>query len=337
MEEIVEKDPAFSIRYKLIHSKDYDDKVLEALNRIFPHVSLGKRWYEWFTYMSPQGNCLWFVGEDKKGKIIATYGFLPMQIKICDYFYNSVLAVNTGIIPLYWGKGIYQRFSNFAFKVLFNEFNKKLIVAVPNNIAYTSHLRLGWYDIGKLLFINLSEKEIVKNSNSKNCKVKVVDVKNIPKIINPFLKEVFQKYNLFVNKNADFIKWRYSRSDYKGNYRFGLLESDGVISGYIIIKIYEDNEKNIKKIHIVDINYMNKRDLKELVIFACRIVIDEEADVLNISVYICSELYNDFIELGFRRDNKERHLLGYAVDEEIRLLLKKVKNVHFALGDNDIY
>ena len=62
---------------------------------------------------------------------------------------------------------------------------------------------------------------------------------------------------LYLNRSSKFLNWRYlSRPDAK-YYAFQFLDSKKIISGYVILKVY--NEANIKRGHIIDIMYNSKK------------------------------------------------------------------------------
>ncbi len=326
------------VTFKSNTSPDEDRKILNALNRIFTRFPLTQDWYEWFTYRSPSGRCIWFFGEDKKD-VISTYGYLPIEVLMCGKLWEGVLAVNMGLIPSYWAKGTYQQFSRFSFEEIFCKFNKKLIMAVPNNIGYMAHVRLGWIELGQLKFVNLSKDKIVQIvDHNPTEQVQEVDFNDLPLRLNEFIKETAQRYELFVMKDMDWLKWRYSRPDYKDSYRFGVLELNEDIAGYIIMKVYRDVEQNTKKLHIMDINYKGGRpSLEKLIAFAGRMLSAEGADTLDTGVCLTSTLYDDFLKIGFEETDTERHLMIYTRDEQLKSLVQEIKDIHFTLGDNDIY
>lgn len=332
------KNTNLTAEYRLVASRDYDNKILEALNKIFTHVSLTKEWYEWFSYGSLKGKCFWFIGEDK-GDIVCVHGFLPIEVMLNGKAYDSVLSVNSGAISSYWGKGLYQEFNKFSSSILFGKLKKKIIIGVPNDIGYVSHLRLGWIDLGKLIFIRLPKKTIeTARHGGKKQKVRVIDFKDIPQELSSFLNKMPSRHDLFIKKDIGFIQWRYDRPDYKDSYRFILsTSSKGDIDGYMVIKLYNDTKENIKKMHIVDTNYESKEILDELLKFVCNFADEKGIDFINTSVYQGNSLCSDFLEYGFEKEGKERHLMAFIQDKALEDIVQKARNIHFTLGDNDVY
>jgi len=216
-EAFIVGEKAFSFR--LCPPYGYDRKILEALRTIFPHITFTEEWFKWFSVSNPYARCYWFIAE-LDNNAVATYGFLPIRVSVLKKQYGAALAVNTGLFADYWGTGIYQKFGKFCLDTVTGRLEKRLIVALSNNIAYAAHLRLGWFEVGKVVFMELQKEAISKttHSHSSGNRAQKEDISYPPSSLDEFLREASTRCDLFIDKDASILKWRYSRPDYNDSY-----------------------------------------------------------------------------------------------------------------------
>lgn len=325
--------------YKLCSPQRYGKKILQALRTIFPHIVFTEKWYRWFTFLHPYGRCLWFITKDAK-KTVATYGFLPIRAVIRRRQYEAALAVNSGLFPCYWGTIVYQEFGRFCLNTVTGNFRKKFIVAISNNIIYAAHLKLGWIEAGKIVFMDLEKDAIGKVVEylSETKEAQNGDIERPPASLNKFIRHVSRSYDLFIYKDASIIKWRYSRIDYKGSYSLLLVNNDKkTLGGYAVIKDYCNNSQGVKKLHIVDLACEDFVMFKSLMKSICLTAIRQDSDIINTGVYSGSIAWEYFLKTYFKENGIKRHFLIYSRDARIKKILKGAKNIHFSLGDNDVF
>lgn len=188
--------------FKVIFDRDFDEDLI--------------KWYA----ACPAGPNIWY-GAFEGSKPVGMYGLLPIQIKVGNQVYNGALCNNVGVIPRFFGRGLFQSLGQYAL----SDANFPLSVCLPNIQASRGHKVVGWesYGVLELLSSDLEEKKIDF--------VEYEQFKFIPQKNEPYFHIV---------KNSEFFKWRYSRPYMR---YFQSFFSD---SHYIVWKYHEDHKQILK-------------------------------------------------------------------------------------------
>jgi len=164
-------------------------EILDLFNIVF-NKTFDEDILEWFA-ACPTGKNIWY-GAFEKDEPVGLYGLLPIKISIDDIVYLGALCNNVGIIPAFQGKGLFQSLGKYAL----NDSNFPIVLGVPNLKSIKGHKRIGWKSYGLL--------ELLSGSvNAK--KIESVEYERFQYFGSS------ERKNLFVVKDFDFIKWRYSK------------------------------------------------------------------------------------------------------------------------------
>ena len=159
--------------FKVIFARDFDSDLIE--------------WYA----ACPTGSNIWY-GAFEGSEPVGMYGLLPIKIKVGNQVYNGALCNNVGVMPKYFGRGLFQSLSRYALE----DAGFPVSVCQPNVQASRGHKVVGWECCGilELLSSDLEEREIDF--------VEYDQFQFIPRENEPYFCIV---------KDSDFFKWRYSR------------------------------------------------------------------------------------------------------------------------------
>lgn len=306
---------------------DEDRKVLFLMKESF-NLIFSLEWFRWFNFLCPYGNNRLYVVEDKiKNKLVAGYGLLPYKLKINNKILKGSLCTNGMTHPDYRMRGLFTNLGRFA---LSREqgFGNKISLAVSNKNALRGHLKIGWKIIADLNFMN-------KYRNSEK-KYKSLRIKRFDKRYDILLQEIVNKCNFAINKDYQFMNWRYSRPD--KHYQIYSLFEKNKPKGFIILQYLKERntlskpEKGAKAV-IVDI-FASKKDVFIDLLNAAETFAKDCKEL--ICWQITNSLYLDwFCQRGFQFNGDKRILVlknNFGPEIDITPL-----NWWFALGDNDVY
>ncbi len=188
-----EKLPHFPILYnrekisfgRLTSSSDILMLFKTVFNRDFKQDLI-----DWFN-ACPTGSNRWYAAFEN-GEPLGMYGLLPIKIRIGRNIYSGALCNNVGVIPRFYGTGLFQSLGQFCLK----DSNFPIVVCVSNLQAARGHKLIGWerYGVLELLSVEVGKRE--------------VDFVSYPQF--RYLARKTGSY-FHIDKDADFLKWRYSK------------------------------------------------------------------------------------------------------------------------------
>ncbi|OGC08508.1 hypothetical protein A2230_08315 [candidate division WOR-1 bacterium RIFOXYA2_FULL_36_21] len=240
---------------------------------------------DWFS-SCPIGANLWYAAF-KNDEPVAMYGLLPILIKVDGVIIKGALCNNVGVIPRFQGTGLFQAMGEFSL----NDSKFPLVIGVPNSKAVKGHKRIGWKSYGGL--------ELLSGFVSGEGYEKL-DINQFKYIESK--KDIYFK----IQKNLDFIKWRYSKP--QTIYYQSIIDE----YNYIIWKEY-NNKKQI--LELSDCNLLEGFN-----------------GVVDVWAFKNSENNEKLRSKGFSPILFNEFILYTNMQ-----LLENVNNYKFELGDNDVF
>jgi len=235
--------------------KKGDEKKILLLDRIVETHPWNRRnlknWFWKYKGCNPFGKSMVWVAEEKN-KIVATFAAIPMDFRLKKKIIKGACSIAMIVHPTYQNKGLIK----FVADKLFNEVKDrkiKFIYGYPNYLAYEIHKIFFNYDdvsLQKLFLKKINSLKTFKN----NYIVESISRFNVK--IDRFLKKISSQKLLYLNRSSKFLNWRYLSRPDKKYYAFQFLSSKKIISGYVILKLYQD--ANVKRGHIIDLMYDSK-------------------------------------------------------------------------------
>ncbi len=189
--------------------------ILSLFKCIFDR-ELGNDLLQWFA-AAPLGPNIWY-GAFENNQPVGLYGLLPIIVKVGRNTYKGALCNNVGVIPRFYGSGLFQDLGRVALK----DSQCPVVVTVPNPQAVRAHKVIGWqsYGVYELLSAEIGERRV-----DYDC---YPQFKYIP----------FYKTNYFcIVKDENFMKWRYSKPNEK------YFQSFFGDNSYVIWKEYQGKKQ----------------------------------------------------------------------------------------------
>jgi len=321
------------INIRIIHRlKETDEnKFLDLFEMMFKH-KVSSNLIEWYERL--YGKNIWAIIEEKDTKrFIGIYGLLPLEFILKGKEIRGYLCHNVGIIPDYWGKGLFQYVGEHVLTKVVR--GQEIVLGFPNLAAFKGHKRIGWIDIGRMNFY------VKKNCNCYK-EIEFVNIFEIGKFqedINEFLTKNMKRFEFLVRKKHNFLNWRTTNMDQ--NYKCFIYKKNNIILGYMIFKVYDDCQHNLKKGHIIDMQFDSSEVFKILIKKAETLSKSMNLNLLNLWVFEDSYLVKELISAGFSKEVSafDYPVMLYSTDNFAAEQFFKIdkSKIVLSLGDNDVY
>ena len=323
---------------KIRKYKNKDEIQILKLDRLVEEHPWNRRnlknWYWKYKGKNPFGRSLVWVAEKEK-KIVATFSVIPLEYILDKKTVLGGCSIAMIVHPDYQNKGLIK----FVADKLFNDaaLNRiSFIYGYPNEKAYQIHKQFFSYEdisMQNLFHKKLDNKLITNRTNSFT----VEKANNFSKAFDSFLNNVKKQRKICLNRNINFLKWRYlQRPDY--SYDFFLFKNNkNKICAYVVLKIYKENK--IKRGHIIDCFYDKKEN-----VFSDIIKFSEEyfykAKCSEITLWLQGDQIakNKLINAKYKIKNKRPMICKFL--KEGKKFKKKLnsKDWFFTMGDTlEIY
>ena len=264
------------------------DEVVKLLSTVFK-TRCTSEWWNWKYKCNPAGfsgrqGDIW-IAESVDG-IIGYYAVIPEKMKFGSKTITVAQSVDTATHPDYRRLGIFSKLSRKVYSEARNRY--QFLYGFANEMAYRGFLRLGWKDIqinSLFKFLNydrplrkfsnrdfivwlgkmsLKSISVIKSFMPKVCirkykgtEVEVDKMDQFPDEINDFWKSVRLEYNMVIERQINFLNWRFSK--HFGNYHLYVARStQGKMVGYIVLRKKEI--RGINSLSVVDFNALPDED-----------------------------------------------------------------------------
>jgi hypothetical protein len=341
--------------------------LLEAMSNILQetgaHSLDGSKESSWnWQYQDlPSGESYVYVAKFQN-EIIGYYHIPIYEIKIADQSFKIGHIQSVAILGSYRGKGVFQKLAEFA-NVDINNYvdiiytfpnNKSIhtfikynnfqlvstlpVYILPLNIAniitskfkFLKSMKLLWSTID--VFISLFSKSLGPNESVKTFINVNSDIENL------FSK--FEKNNLRLSRNKEFLNWRYINSP-KGVHKiYGLIQQE-TLKCVVILK--EEKIFSINGLVIMDFAYDTPKDLQKLLTNLFKDKNHKKNDSesfmfisgLNEGINILK--YCGFIRIPQKFVPRKLNLLARWTNKEINKDLTNPSSWLITVGDWDVF
>lgn len=281
-----------------------------------------ERW-SWFHQQAPTGAVRAYVAEAEhrdRRRIVATYGFLPIRLRLNHREISASLAVGAAVHPDCRKRGLFVQMGEYVLQKE-AECGTAVTLGKPNKSALAGHLKIGWRILCSLP--KLCRKSPREQPHA--CQL----VPRFDDRFGRFFDKAIGKYSLAVVKDAGFMNWRLSAPQQQ--YARYVYEREGRILGFIVLKHYRGPKGSVT--HIVDLQAADDAALEQLLAAGKTFA----AGTREINLW--SNPYNPYAarlrELGFEpRDDGDLLIVHTNCGEPE---LPEPGSWWFSYADNDIY
>ncbi|MBN1800207.1 MAG: GNAT family N-acetyltransferase [Candidatus Lokiarchaeota archaeon] len=325
---------------KFYDNSDFQD-LMHLYHRVFPGFMSEKLWY-WKNIHNPSGQFITVLLKDEK-RVVAAYSVAPRRFYINKKSFFCVQSMDTMTDEDYRGLGI----STYLARVVYEYSRLKgahFVYGFPNrNSWYLFEKKLYWKTFGKMTLYQKDLSIMSKRCQKMDSYYQINPILNFEENFLDFWESSKNNYNVVVEKNLRYLKWRFNEHPFVKYKKYFITEkSKNKIIAYFVLKHYQD-EKELKRGHIVDYmiepkEFNLKLDIFQLIEFFSSKEFRKEC--VSISFWTLDDDIKSLVlnELGYQAMNIDTHF-GYKIfsnDEELKLLHQK-NNWHITMSDNDVF
>ena len=289
--------------------------------------------YNWtWKYKGPNpfGKSIVVVAEDKK-KIIATFAIIPINYRFKGKIIKGAHSIAMIVHPKWQKKGIIKLVVDKALD-LAKKRNIRFVYGYPNDDAYELHkIIFDYEDVGVQYFYHHDMKKIKKNEYLSTIK----EIKKFTKFQGNFINTIKKEFNLILDRNSNYLNWRYISRPDKKYYVFGSFIKKQ-LKGYCVLKLYK--ERNILRGHFIDIisGQKNNFAFDELINFGLNFFKKNNCNEVNLWLQGSKPFQKILKKNKFKRNNFRRFICKFN-DKKLKRIFKKEK-WYFTMGDTlEIY
>jgi hypothetical protein len=207
------------------------------------HIFTNKVYYDWqFDNVFNQNkNCYSTIGLfDKHEEILGVFGRFPAP---CNFFDKTVegnclanLIVKKNLRHLGYGYLLLEKAASFG---------DLTVDHTINDAAWPMFMKAGWQkaDLKRFLYIIKPENNLYKFPASRSPAIspknrEFIPLKEFGRDINDFWQKIKKRYPITVERNADYLNWRYAKNPLI-KYQIFMVREDGVIKSLAVLRIEE--------------------------------------------------------------------------------------------------
>lgn len=298
-------------------------KILDLFELVFKKRITYDYW-KWRFLDNPLNIILIKLMWDKE-MLVGHYAVSPIHLNYKNKILISGLSMTTMVHPNYNGLGIFPQLANSLYKELTNK-NINLVWGFPNPNSHKTFIKyLGWNNISLIPILSF---ELDKSTPKFNISIKKI-MKFEHKHSNRY-QELFQNYNFSINKNIDYLNWRYTLCP---TTKYIILEIDDYTGSFIVCKEYTNNN-NTKQIDIVEWCVEEDFKLTNSIINHLSYIFSRSIyNFLNIWLPLNNIRHIHFEQIGFINTLPLTYFCVKHNDEEIL----QERSCWIQLGDSDVY
>lgn len=227
--------------------------IVTLLNQSFRTPMDAATW-EWYVYGNPLGSSQVYVAQEPGDEGLAgVIAFAPILLRIGGTTFLSDYAHHLALDPKYRDTMSYLAILRHSLNAQ-SQRGIKLAIGPPNKTAYPIHKMLTkWTDFG---FLDCMQK-LRPQKQAHACTL----VDSFSGAFDNFYQRVSNGLSFSVEKNAEWMNWRFSRRPGAPYTIFSIGDDD--LSGYIILKRWQDPD-GYRKAHIIDLHAINDGALSQL-------------------------------------------------------------------------
>lgn len=293
------------------------EKILSFLNFLFPHKKYNKEWFHWVREVKEYKRDYYCAYEGNK--LVGIYGLFPVKVKLKEKIISASNCCNVGIEPKYWGSGLFEEISFYALESDKNKGRHFAFCSPRRPLAVKAHRRIGWQAVNNLLFYE-------KEGYSYKSIYKYERIDSFSKEQDIILEKFFHDKDFAVLKDSNYLNWRY-----KKNYYYFYSKPGEAI---LVLKEYEEKEKNIKNLHIMENFYTN--DIESL-LFNFILSIKKDGFKLNTWALENSNYAKILQKNSFKFNGTMCPFLIYPYCDKIKDMFLEILNPYFSLGDDEAF
>lgn len=323
---------------KILHFDNEFNEELFSLLKL-EYYTLSTDFWDWRFNQNEFGSPIQYGAWDDN-KLVGYHIVQPVPMKIQNNVEKILFSMATITHPDYRGQGIAEKLGKQVYDKA-TELGYRMVIGFPNqNSKNLFFKKLNWINLGNILEF---EKSIEKCNKINSRNLKIYEINNFDEKTNRIWDLNKNNYEFIVERNSDFLNWRYVMAPKCGvriepttEYSCFILEEDGKPETYFVIKKYgKDNA------HIVDLfGKLTEKILDEIISFSIEFCVKHK--ILNLSIWpdfnsTQKNLFSILENNGFTKKISDKFRGMCIFDNDLKNIMTKENNWYFSMGDCDVY
>lgn len=303
-------------------------KILKLFKDVF-YKEMQLEYWKWRYKKSKQMyiNLMW---DDEK--LVGHYALFPIDVILNGKITKTGFSMTTMTLKEYSGLGIFSTLAKNLYLDSFNDLN--IIWGFPNNNSLHGFVKnLNWIHICD---INMLVKDISSEDRDAQYDNKYInEIKEFSSEYNDLNLKVASKYNFIVNRNEDYLNWRFVQNPVN---KYHILEykRENILKGYCVYKLYKNKESYF--IDTVDILAVDKYIFSELIL---KVILEaKKRQIKYVNIWMeDEELKNLLYDVGFIDSGNVTHF-GMCKNNEMKCLKNinsDLRKYYLTMSDSDVF
>jgi len=259
--------------YDFSNNSDYC-RLFETVFRKPMGKTESERHFQWEYLENPAGKAIVYIVKSPPDQIAGAYAALPLRMKMFSKTVKGCLSFDSMTHPQHKVKGLFTRLGKAHYEYL-AENNYDLIYGFPNANSIKIFVNnLQWLDFysfpllvkiqdfrslfkkylglkhpSRVLGFLLNKTSDLIFSPKHMAGVNVREISNFDEKFNYFWDDVKQLFPICVERDMEYLNWRYRRPEEK--YRILRLEHEACVMGYAVLK--EEDRFGLRTGYIMDL------------------------------------------------------------------------------------
>lgn len=297
-----------------------------------PHDS---RFWKWFNMQNPYGSTFARVAV-RDGKILGHYSVLPRKVYVGSRPLMAGLAVHAAVMPGERNLNTILRLCHEVYEDC-RKAGMAFVYGFPNDRIWLVKTRLlDWKSVSDFTWLSVpisDLRERFPDRDGANIRVITKFNENHVQIWVHLIKDY-----IICDRSAEFLNWRFQDHPEITYQMYEDSDQIGSLSGYIVLKVYQREEKRYG--HIVDVGTdpsQMEKVLKQLFGISVLWFESNDVDVVSCWMFPGSPYHGWLEEHGFREAGLTTHFGCKILQEDVGTLVLERSRWYVAMGDSDAF
>lgn len=264
-------------------------------------------------------------------RLVGQNAVLPQMMCIDNEKVLTGLSVGTMTHSEYRGRGVFKSLATGLYEDMESRYGVGITWGYPNNNSHcTYRTKMGYQDIAMLYAMSIRASDIGPKSNKHCTRVNTL----LPEHIE-LLQNVAKDHRVFVDRSAEYLKWRFEKKPGSG-YRIFEYREGGDCVGVAITKTHlVDISANLYNINILEMAFENDALIEP---FISHVLSTHQQCIYQVSLRenLFSKRYAYLEKAGFEPDKPQNYLIARPLCKEHQAVFD-IRNWYLSFGDSDVF
>lgn len=306
--------------------KHGDERHILSLFQTSFKRPMSEKYWQWrFQQIERAENLILLAWENDI--LVGHYAVSPLSISFKNEKLSAALSLTTMVHPNWQRKNIFTLLASQLYEKLWED-GYECVFGFPNNNSFTGFTsKLNWTAINDIIKLRC----VIPRSKPKgNCVVFICDTFTLE---HNTLISRFQDNEIMVERNLQYLKWRYTYHPINKYYIFNCYNNQELVA-YCVTSMY--STENGVECQFVDMIARNNSFAEQLLWGVMEYYLNRNVFIFTIWSSLGSNKLEMLLELGFKNTNELTHFGGLFKGQDMNIFYEK-ESWYLTMGDSDVY